>query len=43
MDCGIFGKMLRVGRGERVRYLICDRLKFDLGSSNNFFGYFMVG
>lgn len=43
MDCGTSGKMLRVGRGERVRYLTCDRLKSDLGSSNNFSGHFMVG
>ena len=43
MDCGTSGKMLRVGRGGRVRYLTCDRLKSDLGSSNNFSGHFMVG
>lgn len=43
MDCGTSGKMLRMGRGERVRYLTCDRLKSDLGSSNNFSGHFMVG
>ena len=43
MDCGTSGKMLRVGRGGRVRYLTCYRLKSDLGSSNNFSGHFTVG